>query len=268
MLKNIVLAFVILIVTNPALAQRISPPSKAELAGISERGKLLASYDMAAWHATDAVLAMKPEEGITRYIARRTSGVWTVAFGRFNKKKDGFLVLYEALQGGTPQEFSVKKYESPKEEKGFYLVAAKAIETAIADFRGEQRPYNVAILPAESGQWYVYVIPAQTDMEVFPLGGDVRYLMSPDGTKIVEKRQLHKAIIEFTTPPDGKRLEAGYHTAVVDDLPEDTDVFHVMARKPSVPEYVVTSKYLYRIDTDGTIHYVMTTEEMKEKQRQ
>jgi hypothetical protein len=107
---------------------------------------------------------------------------------------------------------------------------------------------------------YVYVVPAQVKQGVYPLGGDVRYLMSQDGSKIVEKRQLHKSTIEFETPPELQKVEGGYHTAVLDDIPEDTDVFHVLVRKPSVPEWVATRQYVYRIEIDGAINYVMTRE--------
>jgi hypothetical protein len=84
--------------------------------------------------------------------------------------------------------------------------------------------------------------------------------VSQDGSKVVEKRQLHKSIIEFVAPPETQKVEAGYHTAVLDDIPEDTDVFHVLIRKPSVPEWIATQQYVYRIETDGTINYVMTRE--------
>jgi hypothetical protein len=243
------------------LAQRSSPPSKTELAEITGRGRQLAEYDGAAWHATDAVLAMKPAEGsVARYIARKTDGGWVVAFGRLNEKRDRFLIVYEANQGAGPKEFNVKKYDTLKEDTGFYLSAAKAIEATLADFSGENRPYNVAVLPAKSGQIYVYLLPAQVEQGVYPLGGDVRYLVSQDDSRIVEKRQLHKSIIEFATPPETQKPEAGFHTAVLDDVPEDTDVFHVLVRKPSVPEWVATRQYVYRIETDGSINYLMTRE--------
>jgi hypothetical protein len=261
MLKLTLLTSTILLSASVALAQRNIPPSKAELAEITERGRQLAEYDIAAWQATDAVLAMRPAEGsVARYIAKKRDGSWTVAFGRLNENRDKFLIMYEATQGVSPQEFSVKKYDTPKEDTGFYFSAAKAIEIALADFRGENRQYNVAVLPAKSSQMYVYVVPAQTKQGVYPLGGDIRYLVSQDSSKIVEKRQLHKSIIEFVTPPEIQKVEAGYHTAVLDDIPEDTDVFHVLARKPSVPEWIATQQYVYRIETDGTINYVMTRE--------
>ena len=87
MLKTTLLTLAILLSASVALAQRNSPASKAELAEITERGRQLAEYDIAAWHATDAVLAMKPAEGsIARYIAMKTDSGWAVAFGRFNLK--------------------------------------------------------------------------------------------------------------------------------------------------------------------------------------
>jgi hypothetical protein len=104
---------------------------------------------------------------------------------------------------------------------------------------------------------YVYVLPAQTQDGVYPLGGDVRYLLSSDGSSITEKRQLHKAIIEIRpdSSPKGTRPAGGYHTHVLSDVPEDTDVFHVLTRKPPQPEYIGTkSKTMYIINTDGTIY--------------
>ena len=261
MLKPVLLIMAVLLSASVTLAQRSSPPSKTELAEITERGRQLAEYDGAAWHATDAVLAMKPTEGsVARYLAKKTDNGWVVAFGRLNEKRDRFLIVYEANQGTDPKEFNVKKYDTPREDAGFYLSAAKAIETVLADFSGENRPYNVAILPAKTDQLYVYVFPAQVDQGVYPLGGDVRYLVSQGDSRIVEKRQLHKSIIEYATPPETQKAEAGYHTAVLDDVPEDTDVFHVLVRKPSVPEWVATRLYVYRIETDGAINYLMTRE--------
>ena len=267
MLKSISLALAILISASAAAVaqKRSTPPSKAELAEITERGRRLAEYDVAAWYATDAVMALNPVEGsVTRYVARKVGDGWTVVFGRFNEKRDRFLIVYEATQGASPKEFTVKKHETPKEDAGFYLNAARAVDTALADFTGVERPYNVAVLPAASGQWYLYVVPAQTEQGVYPLGGDARYLVSQDGSKIVEKRQLHKSIIEYRSPPDSQPA-GGFHTAVLDNIPEDTDVFHVLSRKPSVPEWVGTEQYVYRIEADGTIVYVMTAEEFKKQ---
>lgn len=41
---------------------------------------------------------------------------------------------------------------------------------------------------------------------------------------------------------------------LLSDVPEDTDVFHVLTRQPSQPEFIGTSSgKFYEISTDGTI---------------
>ena len=85
----------------------------------------------------------------------------------------------------------------------------------------------------------------------------MRYVFSADGSKIIEKRQMHKTILEFDYRPnakDPKDWKAGIHTHVLSDVPEDSDVFLVLARKPSIPEYIGNmKKQIYVVATDGTI---------------
>jgi hypothetical protein len=202
-------------------------------------------------------LALKPEDGaIGRYIARRTDDGWVVVFGRLNEAKDSFLIVYEAIQGSDPQQFTVKKYDPPQNDVAFYLNAARAIATALRNSQLEKRPYNTYVLPLSSGQMYVYVLPAQTNADIYPLGGDTRYLVSADGATIIETRQLHKTILENKPPDKSAKRVAGFHTHVLSDVPEDTDVFHVLRQKPPFPEFVGTKSGVYTVRVDGTIQRV------------
>jgi hypothetical protein len=166
--------------------------------------------------------------------------------------------------------FDVQEMTPPKEDNGFFLSASKAIDIVLKDFtehfEGQQRPYNVAVLPAENDQVFVYLVPAPTRAAVWPLGGDVRYLISATGTKIMSKRQLHKSVIEVEPPKDKNNQQvAGIHTHVLDDIPEDTDVLHVLTRKPSVPEMVLTKQFVFQVDSDGGIKYVGKSEDVLKK---
>ena len=235
-------------------AQGVAPPAGEELAAITERGRLLYEYDQAVWHATDAAQMANPKtvEG-QRYLAKKENGKWRVVFGRLNEDHSKFAISYEADEQATLREFVVRKEPEEREDEGFFLHAARAIESATRDFGAANRPYNVAVLPAqEEQQLYVYLYPAQTDARVYPLGGDARYRVSPDGTKILEKRQMHKSIIE-TRPHTGKKTAAGFHTHVLSDLPEDTDVVHVLTQDPPIPELIATPHFFYQVKTDGTI---------------
>jgi hypothetical protein len=241
-------------------AQTVTAPSTAELAEITERGRALSEYDQAAWHATDAVQMANPKttEG-QHYVAKKENKRWTVLFGALSGDKSKFLTSYGAEQLAEPKEFRVTKDERAKEETTFYLYAARALEVALADFGRANRPYNSAVLPAtgreakdQPGLLYVYLYPAQTKAGIYPLGGDVRYLVSADGLKILNKRQMHKTVLDVA-PAKGKKMVAGYHTHVLSDIPEDTDVLHVLQQDPPVPEKIATADFLYEIGVDGAI---------------
>jgi hypothetical protein len=176
-----------------------------------------------------------------RYIAAPTDKGWVVAFGHLNETGDAFLASYLATQGKSIQEFTVEHFVSPKRDTGFYLFAAKAIDLALKSFRGEKRPYDVAVLPAQKGQLCVYVYPAQTENGIFPLGGDEPYLISADGNTIIDDHRMHNDVLTFDLRKiDLTGYKGDYHTHVLSDLPEDTDVFFVLARGAVGPEYVAT----------------------------
>jgi hypothetical protein len=244
------------LIVSPAFAKKSPAISDSELAPITERGRALYAYDQAAWHATDAVQATNPrKEEVGRYIARKTDKGWMVAFGHLNDAHNAFLVAYLASQKQKLDEFSVEHFATSQSDTGFYLAAAKSIDLALHDFQGDNRPYNVAVLPAPAGQLYVYVLPAQTKNGVYPLGGDERYTVSPDGSAITEKRRMHQIVLMFDlTTPDVSKMAAGYHVHVLSDVPEDSDVFFVLTRKPSVPEFIgVEKKMRFQILEDGRI---------------
>jgi len=259
MIRRMIWPLLLLVLPCALLAQdarKETAPSPAQLAATTARGRMLADYDVAAWHATDAVETLKPDHAAAPlYLARKVGGKWEVVFGRPSPERDKFLILYRASQGATPEEFSVKKFDPPAEDRGFYFQASKAIETAAKDFGKPGRPYNSYVLPSESGQLYVYFLPGQTAEGVYPLGGDVRYTVTVDGSTIAGKRQMHKSIVEKKdSVQPGQTLAGGYHSHAISNDVEDSDVFHVLTRSPSVPEIVGTpDKHVYEIHTDGSI---------------
>lgn len=226
---------------------------------MTARGREIAAYDAAAWHGTDAVLALRPEsEKVHQYIARRRpDGLWEVVFGRSSGEGDTFYIAYRAVQANRgAATFSATAVEPTQADTGYYARAARAIVLAANEFGPVSRPYNNVIFPtAGSGDWWVYVVPASTKAQSWPLGADARFRVTADGRSIQEKRRLHNTIIEYgpATDREGAELKAGYHAAILDDRPEDTDVFLVLTRQPRVPEYVVTRTFYFRIDVDGRI---------------
>ncbi len=216
---------------------------------------MLAEYETAANRAIAAMQAQNPERGsVDHYVARKEAGRWVVAFGRFSEQRDRFLEVYEAAPNSNSADYSVKRIDPPREDKDFYYFAAKAIDLAHAEFKGLNVPYHAAVLPGPSDQMYVYFLPAPRPNGEYPLGGDIRYLVSHDGSTILDRHPMHKTIIQQggALPPGAERA-GGFHSHVLSDVPEDTDVFCVLMRKRRVPEFVVAGGHAYEIKTDGTI---------------
>ena len=231
---------------------------RAELDAITSRGREIAAYDAAAWHGTDAVLALHPaDDRVRAYVARRRAdGLWEVVFGRPSADSDTFYIGYRAVQARPESDTFLASAVDPAEgDTGYVARAARALALAGRDHGRASRPYNSVVLPLPaSDEWYVYLMPAPTRAGYWPLGADTRYRISSDGREIREKRRLHNTVLEYGPPErGGAKIEAGYHSAVLDDRPEDTDVFLVLSRRPSVPEYVVSRSFYFRIDVDGEI---------------
>jgi hypothetical protein len=223
------------------------------LVGVTQRGRELYAYDQAAWHGTDAFLALHPNtEGLTRYICTKTPKGWLVTFPKWNIAHDHLIAAYEARQTEAPNVYKATAVEPSRETSDALVPMELALETALRDFQGAKRPYNDAVLPAPGGQLYVYIYPAPTENDVWPLGGDVRYTISADGKQVVEKHQMHKSILDMKYDPKQQTV-AGYHTHILSDIPEDTDVLYVLERRPLMPEYVGSKRGIFVIATDGSI---------------
>ena len=239
---------------------RIASIPREVLDSITARGKLLAEYDFASWYATDAVLAAQPRSGLIEgYLARqKPDGLWEVVFGRLDVRRDTFYVAFRAMQRERgSQSYTTYEMRPPAAEQGYFLLAARALYLTRDDFGPKTRPYTATVSQtAGNGEWYVYYIPGPRDHRVWLNGGDIRYRVSADGRMITERRRLHNATIEAVAPPtrkDGSELEASYQTIVLDDRPEDTDVFHVLVRQPRVRGLFVSRSYYFMIDTTGRI---------------
>jgi hypothetical protein len=231
---------------------------RPELDAISARGRMLAEYDQAAWHGTDAVMELRPDQSrMGGYLVRRREdGLWEVVFGRLDGEGKDYLIAYRAVQRRAGDTLYAAATLSPREhDSDWYARAGRALDVGRGAFGPVTRPYNAVVIPAsDEGDWFVYLMPAPTQAGVFPLGGDARYRVSRDGRTMLQSRRLHNTILEVGfRQRSGATLKAGWHTAVLDDRPEDTDVFHVLSREPKVPEYIQSKSYVFLVEPDGRI---------------
>jgi hypothetical protein len=162
----------------------------------------------------------------------------------------------DRLRGGSGGKARSLFRQKPRTPVGRYGVlfprcARDGNRTTGISWRGA--PYNVAVLPADKGNYFVYILPAQTVEGVYPVGGDIRYLISPDGLDIVAKRRMHQDIINFTIH---ETSTFSLHTHILSDTPEDSDVFDVLTRRPLIPEYIFTCNFTYMVVRRASIQVV------------
>ena len=241
--------------TTPVAAP-VLPPSADSLAAISRRGQAILQHDRAAWLATGAMtLPFSQQDGIRRLIARRSAEGWEVALGELSESGSEFLISTIATPG-MQTTWASQVFDPPLPDTGYFARAARAIETALVMFHPVvRRPHIATVIPAEGGPWWwVYVYPAPLQEGVWPRGGDIRFRVSADGRVITETRRLHDDITEYSVRT--ARMTASTpdcHSIVKGNAPEDTDVFHILQRRPPLPELMTAGKYRYRIDVDGRI---------------
>lgn len=260
MLRPLALAVLAALVTLPAGAQTRAPQAPSgplspdSLAGITRRGRALAALDHAAWLGTSAMtLPDSTPDGVRRFLVRRTEPGWEVAAGALSAHPDTFFIAQLATPGMQRDQWAVSVFDPPRIDTGYFARAARAIETSLTMFQPMvRRPYIATAVPAEDGPWWwVYVYPAPREEGVWPKGGDMRFRISADGRVITESRRLHESITEYSTRTARSGIDK--RAPATGNMPEDTDVFHVLQRRPQLPELMSAGRFRYRIDVDGSI---------------
>jgi hypothetical protein len=239
----------------PVPAQVARPtPTPALLAAITARGRAMARFERAAASASRSLLSTRPDTArVRQYVVRPTAAGWSVHFGRLSAARDTFYEAYVVTPAAGDSAVTIQQREPGRVGAEVDRAAAAAALLAQDAFGPPTRPYNSFVIPAERGEWWVYLLPAQTEPELYPHGGDVRYRVSADGRRILATRRMHADVVDV-------RMAAGEtghaHGPALDEVPEDSDVYFVLTRRPRAPELIETTLYDYRVEVDGSIRYV------------
>jgi len=254
----------------PAAAGTIKPPNALVLGQITKRGKDLYEYDKACSQATDALLAqVKNAASFKLFVAYPEHELWHVAFGTMSDDGESFLIAYEVTVK-PDKRAETKSYDIFKLDKAEFFRRAKALSACQSKMKSTGPQMNYAAIPNQDDKntYWVYQFPGTTEPGVFLLGGDVRYLVSNSDHKILQTRQMHRSVLSWPKRgdlPNDAHLQGGCHSAILDDEPEDTDVFHVLLRQPQLPEYIATANWIFCVETDGSIRLIRTMKETSQQ---
>ena len=246
-----------LLVAGTGAAQ--NAPGQQELDAVSTRGRALAGYQRAAWTASAQLLATNPDPWkAQRYVAYHADSGWVVAFGRMNARRDTFYVSHIGIPAAVngqrvDSSFEFETFQEPGPDTDYLVRAARAMDLAVLTHGATTRAYSAAAIPNENGDWLVYLLPSADAANVWPLGDDVRYRVSSDGTRILETHRMHAVMVETTKVANAAQLTTRHTGKALHDLPEDSDVFHVLMSPTPTATTITTRHFSYVIGADGSI---------------
>ncbi len=205
----------------------VIPP---ELQREAERARLigLAIYeqDVASAMATDVLLAagILPGDGSIRGWVTMPRGEGSLVL--FVSQRDGVPSVTHEVALDPGESPLLKKVEPPRALEGEALARYRSRTTALsARFEACSRTYNPVVLPASGlGKegWLVYLLAATTDPGVIVQGGHHRFVISPDGTRVLEQMAMSIGCRAGRPPADAVGLAL---TTPIADHPLETHVF-------------------------------------------
>jgi hypothetical protein len=225
--------------SNPSNEQRI-----VEAASL---GRLIYTFDRAAWVSSDALTATIPKDqlaGIGGYIVE-ASDVQTLR------------VTYYRGSAAAAQAFFVADVRGGKVVRKELLatsVALTANQVALARARNVAAerarkrsykpctplPFNTVVVPSRNGgPVAVYLLSAQQDAGTYPMGGNYRVIVAPDGT-VLASRPYSVSCLSLTVPklPAGAKPVGFVVNRLLDPVPTEIHVFASYSLR--MPVFVAT----------------------------
>lgn len=221
------------------------PPIRAfDVATVERLGQEMFAQDQLAWRATDALLLEHSEgelrdAGLAGWVTSGIDGADIIRFVRVAAERPEALydVIFDA--DGTPalsQPADPALSESEIAQYHARRLAIADINVLCAD------NYNtIALADPESDGWLIWAMSATVDPGILPAGGHVRFTISADGDKILERDALSLGCMNIERPgaadgPDD--AVSSFVTHVVSLTPVESHVFLSLAE--SIPLYVGT----------------------------
>ena len=237
----------------PALAQDRAPaPVPIEewsTDKVGEMGKAIYRQDVAAWVATDALIAhlgdRQPPAGLMGWIVIEQGHDQLVRFVR----QDGDILraaydipVHDGMVGAVVE---VSDALPPDQ-----VARTRARQTAI-DNIGRQRcsaQLNTVVLDdPDSDGWLVWLLTSTTDANIIPMGGHYRFRISADGSTVLRRDMLSNGCMNMPRQEQGSdsQPQALVVGQLVSNGPVETQVF--LSIQNRLPIYVMAGDQLFEV---------------------
>jgi hypothetical protein len=245
---------------SAAIAEEPQIPAEqaALLAREGETAKLLYAYDRAAWVTTDALRAAVPKDRLTQVrgwvVEPREGGTLEATYFGLNGAVP-YAVFVGTVSNGAvaAQRLVPADAPEPLDAAGVRMAAALLAARSTQHRPCTPAPFNTVILPpGEDGRIQVYLLSAQTETAVIPMGGHFRLTYDADG-RLVGDRPFTRACLNMPAPgsdpaqPKGAEPAALYLTHLLDPAP--TEIHAFLSLTTRLPIFVGTQpNSVWRVD--------------------
>ena len=231
-------------VAAPVVAQQAPDPIPIEewsLEKVSAMGEAIYRHDVAAWVATDALIAhlagSPPPPGTSGWIVVDEGETQRV---RFVRQVDGMLSSAFDIIVRDGRAGDVKPVDIPLSdaEKAGVLARQTAISN-IGRLRCSQQLNTVVLDDPDSDGWLVWLLTSTTDANIVPMGGHYRFRISADGSTVLRRDMLSNSCLNMprAQPGDGGGPVGLVVSQIVSQGPVETHVF--LSLQNGMPIYVV-----------------------------
>jgi hypothetical protein len=239
--------------------QPASPEELQAIATITATGRAIHRQDQFVWHASDAYAIAsnhRPAPPGSSYAVTERDGLVRVSVLAEEHRR--LHVLADVDMGVSAPAVTLDPAREPDEDERRQARARATALAAAPNVCGGAR--NTVVLPVEGGAMDVYVIAANNDAAIVPLGGHARVRVSADGGSVLAFEPYSKACLDFDTEkkvPSGGRRTTLMSTIVLSDLPAPTHVYTSLTFP--WPIMLASKTHLWKV-ADGRITAVDPTQ--------
>jgi len=253
----------IILAASSAFGQEVGPVFD-EARAIETRGRLIAEYELVLRRASELLFSTKAEHMASgHYFALKKENNWTFYFGSLAEGDDIFVTKYAF----SCKDDAIEKMKEVKADKApdELLQLARAVKLALGAVDAAWPQRRVMAFVETDSSVSVYTVPENEKEDSVLLGGDAKLTISPspEGLKVTKNDPLHSGtLLVSLAVEEGKERAAGYHLHMTTDFPSETDVALVVLHPQLAPHYVVGKKWISKLNPDGTISVLGSSERM------
>lgn len=246
-MRIVILAAAVLLGAVPAAARAQSAPDPVPIeewstAKVSAMGEAIYRHDVAAWVATDAVMAHMEKhgqpDGMAGWIVIDEGPDQRVRFLRDvgGTLTSAFDVMVQNGRAGTVEVMTDGSLSA--EEKASFLARQTAISN-IGRLRCSPNLNAVVLDDPDSDGWLVWLLTATTDANIVPMGGHYRFRISADGSSVLRRDMLSNSCLNMPRMQADTQGEPAslFVTQIVSQGPVETHVF--LSLQMQLPIYVM-----------------------------